>query len=81
MFLVFDDAIVSEEDDKTMLGQFPGSAALFCLAEEKAIDPVVVYAEKMAKGLLAAGFEVVEGGRGLGGSGPFLMQVIHRQGV
>lgn len=81
MFLVFDDAIVAEEDDKTIFGEFPGLPPVPCLAEEKAIYAIVMYAEKMSESLLAAGFEVVEGVRELWDSRPLLVQVIHRQEV
>ena len=81
MFLVANDPAVPKQDDKTIMGKFPGSPSFLRLAEEKAIDAVMVCAEKMAESLRFASFEIVEGVGRLAGIGPLLVQVIHRQEV
>ena len=81
MIPVLYDPVVAEEDDKAMLGQFPGSPPIPGLAEQKAIDAVMMYSGKMPEGFQAAGLEGLKGVRELWDVGPFFMQVVHRQEV
>ena len=78
MFLISDKTAIPKQDDKTIMGEFAGSPTFLCLAEEKAIDAVMVCAKKMAESFRFAGFEIVEGVGRLWGIGPVLVQVIHR---
>ena len=81
MFLISDKTAIPKQDDKTIMGEFAGSPTFLCLAEEKAIDAVMVCAKKMAESFRFAGFEIVKWVGRLGDIGPRLVQVIHRQEV
>ena len=81
MWLVSDDPAVPKQDDKTIMGKFFGSPTFPPLAEEKTIDAVMVNAKKMTEGFGFTHFEVVEGVGRIGGTGPRLVQFIHRQEV
>ena len=77
MRLIFDQAMIAEEHDKAITGQFSRPLPALRLLEEVAIYAVMMLAKKVVERLPLAELEGLEGVDELG----LVMQVIHRQDV